>query len=108
MMSDELEIIKLKNMLEEAKIPFKYTNHAFGGQAPAYQITINSKETNDYLCDAIYHFASYGYNMGKLEIMGALTIEESEHNTVLGYLTAEEVFKRFKYCYEHNTSVYEE
>lgn len=25
---------------------------------------------------------------------------------VLGYLTAEEVFKRFKYCYKHNTSVY--
>ena len=73
-----------------------------------YQIIINSKETNDCLCDVIYHSGSYGYSVGKLEIMGALTIEESENDTVLGYLTAEEVFKRFKYCYEHNTSVYEE
>lgn len=29
-------------------------------------------------------------------------------NGVLGHLTAEEVFKRFKYCWEHQTSVYKE
>lgn len=27
---------------------------------------------------------------------------------IKGYLAAEEVFERFKYCYEHNTSVYVE
>lgn len=38
--------------------------------------------------------------------MGGLTIEEQEHDRVLGYLTADEVFKRFKYCYEHNSNYY--
>ena len=32
--------------------------------------------------------------------------KEEEDDSVLGYLTAEEVFKRFKYCYEHKTSTY--
>lgn len=40
--------------------------------------------------------------------MGGLTEEEMEYDSVLGYLTAEEVFKRFKYCWEHQTSVYKE
>ena len=40
--------------------------------------------------------------------MGALTEEEMKNDDVLGFLTAEEVFKRFKYCYENNTNVYVE
>ena len=39
---------------------------------------------------------------------GGLTEEEEEYDSVLGYLTAEEVFKRFKYCWEHQTSAYRE
>lgn len=35
-----------------------------------------------------------------------LTEEERETDSVLGNLTAEEVFKRFKYCYENDTAVY--
>ena len=38
--------------------------------------------------------------------MGAMTKEELEQDGVLGRLTAEEVFKRFKYCWEHQTSEY--
>lgn len=101
-----LEILKLKEMLEKAKIPFKFTDDLFSGyHKPSYKITINDKE-NQYLCDAIYHFGNYGYEKGLLEIMGALTDDERENDSVKGYLTAEEVFKRFKYCYEHNTSIY--
>lgn len=99
-----LEILKLKEMLEEAKIPFEFTDGLMFDK-PAYKITINDKE-NRYLCDVIYNFGSYGYKQNLLEIMGALTEEENEDNSVLGHLTAEEVFKRFKYCYEHNTGIY--
>ena len=107
-MTKELEILKLKQMLEDAKIPFKFTDDLFRGlNKPSYKITINDKE-NQYLCDVIYHYGSYGYNQNLLEIMGALTEEEQEDDSVKGYLTAEEVFKRFKYCYENNTDTYNE
>ena len=43
-----------------------------------------------------------------LEIIGGVTEEEEVIDGVVGYLTAEEVFERFKYCYEHNTATYGE
>lgn len=56
--------------------------------------------------DAVEHNGSYGHEKDLLEIMGALTAEEGDVDDVLGYLSAGEVFRRFKYCYEHNTPVY--
>ena len=35
-----------------------------------------------------------------------ITREELENDSVLGWLTAEEVFKRFKYCFENDSSIY--
>lgn len=113
------EILKLKEMLEEEGIPFTFTDDFFGvkkrldtgtpitkvfypQQYPAYQIQLGG------LADAIEYKGSYGNEQDKLEIMGALTEEEMYYDSVLGYLTAEEVFKRFKYCWEHQTSVYKE
>lgn len=113
------EILKLKRMLEEANIPFTFTDDCFnvkeridtgspiakflyGEQYPAYQIRLGN------LADVIEHCYSIGYLADKLEIMGGLTEEEMEYDSVLGYLTAKEVFKRFKYCWEHQTSVYKE
>lgn len=37
---------------------------------------------------------SHGFGDGKLEIMGLLTEEEAEWDSVVGYLSAEEVFQR--------------
>lgn len=113
------EILKLKRMLEEANIPFEFTDDFFGAkekfetaapmakvyyshQYPAYQIRLGD------LADAIEHGFSYGNQRDLLEIMGGLTEEEMKYDDVLGYLTAEEVFKRFKYCWEHQTSAYKE
>lgn len=113
------EILKLKRMLEEANIPFMFTDDFFGAkkkfetaapmakvyyshQYPAYQIRLGD------LADAIEHGFSLGHFADKLEIMGGLTEEEMEYDSTLGGLTAEEVFKRFKYCWEHQTSVYKE
>ena len=105
------EILKLKDMLEKANIPFEFTDDLYGiknninwfmlNNYPAYQIRIGN------LCDAVEHCYSYGNEQDLLEIMGGLTAEEQLSDGVLGWLTAEEVFKRFKYCYENNTSIYE-
>lgn len=105
MISNE-EILKLHKMLTEDNIPHHFDDDFFENGIEAYNIII--KRDGQQLCDVIYHYGSYGYNSGLLEIMGGLTLEESENDSVLGYLTAEEVFKRFKYCYENNTSVYVE
>ena len=105
-MSEQLEILKLKEKLENANIPFEYNDDLFNGyKSPSYQIVILTRH-NERLCDAVYHFGSYGHEQGLIEIMGALTYEEYENDSVLGYLTADEVFERFKYCYEHNTTVF--
>lgn len=112
------EILKLKEMLEEANIPFTFTDDSYNIKEklgknpakeafyqwlyPAYQIRLGD------LADVIEHRGSYGNEADLLEIMGGLTEEEMEYDIVLGYLTAEEVFKRFKYCWEHQTSVYKE
>ena len=102
------EIIRLHEMLNEANIPHTFTDDMFESCSlhPSYQIVIEKDGTR--LCDAICHYGSYGYRVGLLEIMGGLTEEEREISQVLGYLTADEVFKRFKYCYENNTSLYKE
>ena len=115
------EILKLKTMLEEANIPFTFTDDFWGvnkleesgkpklylgelfrNKYPAYQIRLGD------LADVIQHDGSYGNRQDLLEIMGGLTEKEQEEDSVLGYLTAEEVFKRFKYCYEHKTNTYKE
>ena len=108
------EILKLKDMLEKANIPFEFTDDLFNttntsrlwfsqsASYPAYQIRIGN------LCDVIEHYGSYGNEQDLLEIMGGLTAKEQLDDGILGWLTAEEVFKRFKYCYENNTSTYKE
>lgn len=98
------EILKLERLLKEAGVPC-ILNSMFDG----YQLLIPDKDAGkDCLCDAIQHFGSYGHDEDLLEIMGGLTEDENEDDSVLGYLTAEEVFKRFKYCYENNTNIYKE
>lgn len=103
------EILKLKEMLEKANIPFTFTDDLFGAKKegevdskkyPAYQIRLNKD------IDVVQHCYSYGEEKNLLEIMGGLTEEEGETDGVLGNLMAEEVFKRFKYCYENGTAVY--
>lgn len=96
------EIFKLKELLEKGNIPFEFKNIYDG-----YQIIIKNKN-NFRIADAVEHNFSYGAEEDLLEIMGGLTEEEEELNSVLGWLSSEEVFKRFKYCYENNTKVYKE
>lgn len=98
------EIFKLKKMLEREGIPFGFNNSFFGDNS--YQIVVYKYDK--IICDAVQHTWSYGNNKDLIEICGGLTKEELKSDTVLGYLTAEEVFKRFKYCYENDAYVYKE
>lgn len=118
------EIFRIKKMLEEANIPFKFTDDLFHIKDkvlkdtvsniiyfrkyyPSYQIIIYKNDAKEErICDAIQHCGSYGNQQDLLEIMGGLTEKEQENDSVLGYLTAEEVFKRFKQCYENGCSTY--
>ena len=90
-------INKLAELLDEAGVLYT-RNPIWGGE----QIRIGA------LCDAVCHNFSHGNEDDLLEIMGALTKEEMELDSVLGWLTPEEVAKRFEYCYRNNTGTYRE
>lgn len=94
------EIFELKEKLEKEEIPFVMDNWLGGHQI----ILFNT--VGERICDAIINDRSYGNEKGLFEIMGGLTEEELAIDGVLGYLTAEEVFERFKYCYENDTNIY--
>lgn len=103
-MEDYKEIFKLKQMLVREGISFEFNDSIF--LSDGYQIVIY--KNGERICDAVQHAWSYGSEEDLIEISGGLTEEELKSDTVLGYLTAEEVFKRFKYCYENNTYIYKE
>lgn len=94
------EIEKLSKMLSAAKIP-----HDFIELFDGYQILVEVNRFN-YI-DAICHGFSFGHEAGLLEIQGGMTEKEMEEDSVLGFLTAEEVARRFIYCYNNFTSIYE-
>lgn len=90
------EIFRLDEMLKEKEIP-----HVFRNVMDGWQI-IYPGGGEKKVMDAIEHFGSYGNEQDLLEIMGLPTSEEEECDSVLGYLTAEEVFERIeKHWNEH-------
>lgn len=96
----EKPLRELEKLLKEAEIPYTFEKSQFfhGGQ-----IVVNIGERK---IDAICKYGSYGSEEGLLEIMGGLTEKESRKDFVLGYLTPEEVAKRFIYCYKNKTTVF--
>lgn len=85
------EIFKLKKMLEENHIPFEWIEHNdFRG---GYHICYPEKG-GKCVCSVIEHSFSYGNDKDLLEIMGLLTPEEEKDDSVLGNLTADNVFSR--------------
>lgn len=87
------EILKLKEMLEKAEIPFEFSE-LMGG----YHLCYPNNKIKE--CSVIEHDGSYGREQDLLEIMGLLTNEELKHDEVVGYLSAENVFERIKKDYE--------
>lgn len=85
------EIYKLKEMLEKADIPFIFRK--LNDYRNGYQILYPSEGTENR-CSVIEHIYSYGSDKDLLEIMGLLTDEEEQHDGVVGFLSAENVFHR--------------
>lgn len=62
-------------------------------------VIVYTFNTNERLFDAICHYGSYGYHNGLLEIMGTIVDENSDGDTVVGYLTADDVIDRIIQTY---------
>ena len=78
-------------MLSDYDIPYS-VNDMFDG----IQVSYPGDET--VVCSVIEHAFSYGNQVDRLEIMGLLTKEELEHDSVKGWMTAQAVFARI---YKH-------
>ena len=86
------EILKLDKMLTDANIP-----HTLDRVFDGWQICYPNNDGR--VADAIQHFGSYGNTENLLEIMGLVKPEETS-NSVLGHLTAEDVFNRISEHYK--------
>lgn len=102
-MPKELEIIKLRNLLlknnieHEYEVEMKTHGDVMFGLGTRQHIAIYEGENR--VISVIYGRGTFGYNMGLLEIMGLLTEDEEEIDSVVGYLSAENVFNRIKKYY---------
>lgn len=85
------EIFKLKSMLEENQIPFEWIVH--NDLRNGYQICYPEKD-GKCECSVIEHSFSYGNEKDLLEIQGLLTAEEEDCDSVVGFLSADDVFQR--------------
>lgn len=88
------EILRLDAMLNERHIP-----HICQKVMDGWQV-IYPEDGKKRVMDAIEHFGSYGHEQDKLEIMGLLTAKEKKNDSVLGYLSAKEVFTRIERHWE--------
>lgn len=85
------ELDKLEEYLKKNNIPYKRVDEGMR----RHQILVPEEYPNAEW-DAICQLGSYGYEDGLLEIMGDLVDEEKDGDTVVGYLTAEDVVKRIE------------
>ena len=91
---DFSEIDKLSEMLDAAGIPHEDRPWLGGKQ-------VNYPSCDNQVCDAILNPYSYGHEEGLLEIMG-LVKKRKTGDSVEGYLTAEEVFRRIRIHYRRH------
>jgi hypothetical protein len=98
------EILKLDRALTGKSVP-----HSLCRFLDGWQVVIWTNNGESRICDAVEDFASYGGDEDKIEIMGAMTDKEKEsESSVLGYLSADEVAKRFEFCSVNQTDIYKE
>ena len=83
------EMDKLRNMLDVDRINYRYFSENNIEHIKVY---------NDIyeVVSVIYGDGTYGYESGLLEIMGLLTKKEQKRDTVVGSLTARQIYNRIK------------
>jgi len=98
------EIFKLKTMLENAGIPFEFLDRQFSG-FESWQICVPAdKPTENRIVSVVQGYGTYGNEHDLLEIMGLLIDEERKSDSVIGYLTAQEVFDRIMKATKEETT----
>ena len=89
------ELDKLEEYLKEHDIPYERIDMDEEGiVSNRHQILVKDKN-GVAIWDAICHFGSYGYEQGLLEIMGTI-VKPKDGDTVVGWLTAEDIIKRIE------------
>lgn len=96
------EILKLNTMLDNAKIPHR-THRLYDG----WQVIYAPCHPDYWVADAIETRYSYGVDDDLLELAGSLlTEEELKYDSVVGGLTAKDVFERIsKHWEEHKKEI---
>ena len=99
-----MEIERLHKMLLDAGIEHEWNDRSewYGRKNRDSEINwgwqvVVYKPNGDRLVSAVEGFGTYGFGLAgeqgdRIEIMGLLTPEEEQGDSVLGWLTAEEVF----------------
>lgn len=95
------EIFKLHDMLKAADIPHDFLERTMGGRLYVYQILYPNKEsweymlpgekTRDYTCSVIEGPDTKGGDQNLLETLGLVHGDDPDFETLVGYLTAENV-----------------
>ena len=95
------ELDKLAKYLHEIEMPFMQyeCNKTFDERdliftLDRHQICVPDQDTP--IWDVICQYGSIGYEKGLLEAYGAIVDEEIDGDTVVGWLTADDVIKRLK------------
>lgn len=88
------EILKLYTMLLDEDIPHEINRDIDGWHIhyPCFG--------RERVLSAVEFSGTYGAEEDRIEIMGLLTPKEYDHDSVVGHLTAENVFDRIKKHYE--------
>lgn len=104
---DYKEIFKLKVMLDTANIPYEFIDRSYSSinyKSILFQIIVYNPNPEDAtdpdrLISVIQGNGTHGAEQDLLEIMGCLTTREEKYDSVVGYLTAKEVYKRIRKKY---------
>lgn len=101
------EMVKLAALLASNGIQFEAatTKSMFDTELVDYPQLIIKDGYSDWICDAICHPGSYGFEKGLLEIMAHdgyenAVLGDNYEDTVVGWLTAEEALEYFKKGWE--------
>ena len=89
------ELDKLQKYLDEHNIPYERIDDD-SHVVNRHQICVPTADLKKKEWDAICHYGSYGYGQGLLEIYGSIANEEIDSDSVVGWLTAEDVIERIK------------
>ena len=88
------ELDKLKAYLKEHKYVFRRIDK-YDMVCDRHQLVVyDNRGVRQW--DAICQFGSFGYEEGLLEIMGSIVDKKKDGDSVVGYLTAQDVIDRLE------------